>query len=202
MKTKILILAITLVMIGLPSFAQERPQGPPADDRQRDEGAFAPDPEKGGPPSEERREEIRKKIETIRIWRLTEELKLDANTSAKLAAVVSPFEQQRRDIMREHMTTMRELRLSLKSSRPDEAKLKAALEKLQKNQRALQELREKEFKALKDILTIEQQARYLVFQQEFQREMQGMIAGARGGGPGRGGMGPGPERDSAGRPRQ
>jgi Spy/CpxP family protein refolding chaperone len=90
------------------------------------------------------------------------------------------------------MITMRELRLLLQSSKPDEAKLKAAIEKLEKNRRAMHEVRNKEFSGLKDILTTEQQARYLVFQQEFRREMRGMISGARGGGPGKGGMGMGP----------
>ena len=44
------------------------------------------------------------------------------------------------------------------------------------------------------MLTVEQQARYVIFQQEFRREMRGMISGARGNGPGQGspGMGPGP----------
>ena len=116
-------------------------------------------------------------------------MKLDTNTSAKISSVLSSFDQQRRDIMREQMTTMRDIRFSLRSSKPDESKLKTALEKLEKNHRAVQELREKEFRALKDILTIEQQTRYLLFQQDFQREMRGMIAGARGGGQG---MGSGP----------
>ena len=201
--TRMFILMVALTMIGLPAYAQTRTQGQPPDDRQQDEGAFAPDPGQGSPPSDERREEVRKKIEAIRIWRLTEELKLDTNTSAKLSSVLSSFEQQRRDIMREQMTTMREMRLSLRSAKPDESKLKAALEKLEKNHRSMQELREKEFRSLKDILTIEQQARYLLFQQAFQREMQGMIAGARGGGKGMGsgpGLGNGQMRGGGGPP--
>jgi Spy/CpxP family protein refolding chaperone len=101
------------------------------------------------------------------------------------------MDQQRRDIMREQMAAMRDLRTSLKSPKPDEARLKAALEKLEKGRHTMQELREKEFKALKDVLTIEQQARFLVFQQQFQRDMRGMIAEARGNGPGSGRMGPG-----------
>jgi len=204
MKTaRMFILIVALAMIALPAFAQTRTQGQQPDDRQQDEGAFAPDPGQGSPPSDERREEVRKKIEAVRIWRLTEELKLDTNTSAKLSSLLSSFEQQRRDIMREQMTTMREMRLSLRSAKPDESKLKAALERLEKNHRSMQELREKEFRALKDILTIEQQARYLLFQQAFQREMQGMIAGARGDGKGMGsgpGLGSGRMRGGAGGP--
>ncbi len=187
---QILILAIALTMTGMPAFAQRQI----ADERPRDAGEFAPEPGQGGPPSEERREEVRKKIEAVRIWRLTEELKLDTNTSAKLSSLLSSLDQQRRDTMREQMEAMRDLRSLLKSAKPDEAKIRPLIEKLEKNHHEMQALRNREFKGLKEILTIEQQARFLLFQQEFQREMRDMIAGARGKGQGRDGMGGGPGR--------
>jgi Spy/CpxP family protein refolding chaperone len=88
------------------------------------------------------------------------------------------------------MEAMRTLRRALKTTKPDETKLKATLEKLVQNRHAMDELRDKEISGLKDILTIEQQARFVIFQQEFRHEMLGMISGARGGGgPGRGRMG-------------
>lgn len=183
----LLIVAATAVAAAAPAYAQQAQPGAQYDD----EMGFDNPPGRGNAATEEKREEIRKKIETVRIWRLTEELKLDTNTSAKLASIMSSVDQQRRDIMREQMAAMRDLRTSLKSPKPDEARLKASLEKLEKNHHAMQELRDKEFKALKDVLTIEQQARYLVFQQQFQRDMRGMIAEARGNGQGSGRMGRG-----------
>jgi hypothetical protein len=170
-------------MIGMPAFAQRRPSGPPPDDRQRGEGSFAPDQGQGNPQSEERREEVRKKIEAIRIWRLTEELKLDVNTSVRLSSLLSSLDQKRREFLREQMETTRALRQALRSKKPDEAVIKPLLDKLDSNQRAMQALRDNEIKGLKEFLTAEQQARYLLFQQEFQREMREMIAGARGSGP-------------------
>ena len=84
----------------------------------------------------------------------------------------------------------------LGSPKPDESKIKTVLDRLGKNQRTMQALRDKEFGGVKEILTIEQQARFLLFQQEFRREMQGMITNVRRGGPGpRGGLrGEGPDR--------
>lgn len=191
MKTIKLILILTLVlaMTGSTVFAQR--QGLPPDDRRRAEGEFAPDPGQGNPPSEERREEIRKKIEAIRIWRLTEELKLDAGSSARLASLLGPLDQKRRELLREQIELMKELRSSLRAARPDEGKIKSLLENFEHNNHAMQELRDREIKGLKEVLTTEQQARYLLFQQEFQREMREMISGARSGDQGRGGMGPG-----------
>jgi len=195
--TKILILTISLTMAGMPAFAQRQI----ADERPRDAGGVSPDPGQGGPPSEERREEVRKKIEAVRIWRLTEELKLDTTASAKLSSFLSSLDQKRRDTMRDQMEAMRDLRSLLKTAKPDEAKIKSLLEKLEKNHHEIQGLKDQEMKGLKDILTIEQQARFLIFQQEFQREMRSMISGVRGKGRGKGGMGlggpipGGPEED-------
>ena len=79
----------------------------------------------------------------------------------------------------------------LNAAKPDEGRLKTTLDKIEKSQRELIGLREKEMNGLKGMLTVEQQARYVIFQQEFRREMRGMIAGARGNGPGQGGPGQG-----------
>jgi len=197
---QILILTIALTLTGMPTLAQQQMSGP--DERPRGAGGFSPEPGQGGPPSEERREEVRKKIEAVRIWRLTEELKLDTNTSAKLSSLLSSLEQKRHAAMHEQMETMRDLRSLLKAEKPDEAKIRPLLEKLEKNHYAMQSVRDQELKGIKEILTIEQQARFLLFQQEFQREMRDMITGARGKGQGRRGgpMNDAPERDLQSRP--
>ena len=176
---KLVIIIIALALIGSPVFAQRSASGPPDTDKRQNQ-EFAPDRGPGGPPSAEKREEVRKKIEAIRIWRLTEELKLDTDTSGKLSALLSSVERKRRDIQREQRETTMQLRDILKSQKPDENKMKQCIDKLQSNHRAMQELRNDELKGMKEILTVEQQARYLVFQQDFQREMRDMIGGARG----------------------
>jgi len=196
-----LLTAAIIIVASVPAaFAQQASPGGRYDDM------MGPDNQtgRGNAMSEEKREEIRKKIETVRIWRLTERLKLDTATSAKLASFLNSFDQQRKSVMREQMAGMRELRSYLQSQKPDEAKIKTALGKLQKNQHALQELRDKEFDGLKEILTVEQQAQFLLFQQEFQREMREMIAGARGGGSGpwRGRMGNGPTAEKPVSPQE
>lgn len=187
MRAFVISLALITTAFGAVTPALFAQQGPPAgqyDDMMGPENQ----PGRGNTLSEEKREEIRKKIETVRIWRLTEKLKLDTTTSAKLASLLSSFDQQRQVIVREQMATMRELRVSLKSQKPDEARIKTALDKLQKDQHSMQELRDREYGGLKDILTIEQQARFLLFQQEFRHEMQSMISNARSSNRGRGPM--------------
>jgi len=190
---KMMIPAMVVAMVLSCAALASARQVPPAD-RYDDMTGIDNPQAPGGEPSEEKREEVRKKIEAVRIWRLTEALKLDAPTSSKLSALLSSFEQQRMGIMREQMAAMRELRRMLKTPKPDESKIKSALDRLEKNQHAMQALRDKELGGVKEILTIEQQARFLLFQQEFRREMQGIISNARKGGPGGGPRGEGPGR--------
>jgi Spy/CpxP family protein refolding chaperone len=186
LKIKVVLTAAALMCAATTaSFAQQAPPGGLSDD-----GTTYG---RGNAPSEEKREAIRRKIEAVRIWKLTEALNLDTATSAKLASFLGSMDQQRMGILRDQMMTMRELRRSLQNPKPDEKSLKVSLDRLGKNRLAMHELREKELSGLKDILTIEQQARYVIFQQEFQREMREIIAGARGkGGSGRGSTGNGP----------
>lgn len=142
-----------------------------------------------GPPSDAEREEIMKKVQAVRIWRLTEELKLDEKTSAKLAAVLSSMDQERRELMQKNRKAMQELRTLLGAGKPEDAKLKALLDGIEKNHDKMIDLRKRELREVRGLLTIEQQARYVVFHQQFRREMRGMMNRARGGGPGGPGMG-------------
>jgi Spy/CpxP family protein refolding chaperone len=189
---KICLLAALLTAVTMSAFGQQRPASTQSGGKCNDiPGVENPGQRgRGGPLSEEKREEVRKKIEAVRIWRLTEALKLDANTSAKLASLLSSVDHRRREILREQTQTISILRFAVRSPKPDEPKIKASLEKLEKNHLAMQELTNSEMSGLKNILTIQQQAQYVVFQHEFMREMRGMIGGAHGN-PGKGGMGVG-----------
>ena len=169
---RLVIMAAALLVVGAPVYAQQGP-GQTGGQYRNDSGTEA-----------KKREEVRKKIETVRMWRLTEELKLDEKTSARLASFLSSLDEKRRVLMHERMETMRELRAALKAGNPDEKKLKADLDKMEKVRRDMMELEGKELGGIKGILSVEQQARYVVFQQEFRRELRGMIEGAREGGPG------------------
>jgi Spy/CpxP family protein refolding chaperone len=175
-------MVLMFTSVAMTSFGQQSPASMQTNSQYNDELGIehTGGPGRGEPMSEEKRAEIRKKIEAIRIWRLTEELKLDANTSAKLSSLLSSLEQKRREIQREQMATLNMLQQSLKAPKIEESRIKSDLDKLEKDYRAMQDLKYKEMSGLKNILTIEQQGRYVIFQLEFMREMRGMIRGARG----------------------
>ncbi len=181
-KVKIGLMAALLTAVTISAFAQQRPAATQPGGQYNDAtGIENPgQPGRGRPMSEEKREEVRKKIDAVRIWRLTEALKLDANTSAKLSSLLSSVDHRRREIFREQVGTINALKFFVHAPKPDQAKIKASLERLDKNRLELQELTNSEINGLKNILTIEQQAQYVVFQHEFTREMRGMIGSAHG----------------------
>ncbi len=186
---KIFLMAALLTAVTMSAFGQQKPASTQPGGQYRDTTGVqnSGQPRRGEPMSEEKREEVRKKFDAIRIWRLTEALKLDANTSAKLSSLLSSVDHQRRDILREKTTTITILKYVVKSPKPDETKIKTNLEKLEKNHYAMQELINSERNGLKNILTVEQQARYVVFQHEFMHEMRGMMGGVYDN-PGKSGM--------------
>jgi Spy/CpxP family protein refolding chaperone len=195
---RISIIAAVLIIAGTTAYAQQSPVPGHRGGQYEDETGFD-NPQGRGGPDAKKREEVRKKVEAVRMWRLTEELKLDEKTSTRLASFLSALEEKRRGLTRERLGTMRDLRAILQAGNPDERKLKADLDKLEKNHREMADLQDKEAHGIKGILSVEQQARYLLFQQEFRREIRGMIAGARGNGQGMRGPGTGRMGEGAGR---
>lgn len=129
------------------------------------------------PPPKGQMEKVRKRIETLKMWKLTQALDLDEKTSAKLFPLLSKYDKKRAEIERAMRDDMKELRESLKERR--EGNLKNILDKLEQNHKAIQMINDEERAELKKILTIEQQARFILFQQEFDREIRRIIAEAR-----------------------
>jgi Spy/CpxP family protein refolding chaperone len=152
----------------------------------------APEPRRDRP-SEAQREAVRKKMDAVRIARLTETLKLDEKTAAAFIPVITVLEQKRRELYKAKHEIMQEMRVLLQASPPDEGKLKAAINKVEKNRQEIAAQRNKEFEAARNHLTVVQAARYIIFNQEFQQEMRRMMDGTRGGRTGKnpGGRGPG-----------
>jgi len=129
------------------------------------------------PPTKEQKEKVRKRIETLRMWKLTRILDLDEETAARLFPLLNRYNKKRAGIEQNLRGDMIALRDALKNKR--EGRLRDLLERLEKNHKALQRLKDEERTELKKILTLEQQAKFIIFQQEFDREIRKIIAEAR-----------------------
>ena len=136
-----------------------------------------PQEESDRPPTKEQMEKVRTRIETLRMWKLTKALDLDEKKSAQLFPLLNKYDKKRAETESAMRDNMRDLRESLKERR--EVQIKNALDRLELNHKSMQNIREAEREELKGILSIEQQARFIIFQQEFDREIRKIIEETR-----------------------
>ncbi|MEC4676819.1 MAG: hypothetical protein VST72_07885 [Nitrospirota bacterium] len=164
MRKKIILSALTLLMLTV--FATDgRCVGPGPDGPDR-------------PPSREQMEKVRERIEAIKIWKMTKALNLDEKTAARLFPLMNRFDKERGEIQRKIRDGLKEIKDGLKDK--DDRQLIGIMEKLEDYHRELQRLKDREWAELKGILTVEQQARFLVFTEEFQNEIRNIIARTKG----------------------
>ncbi len=136
-----------------------------------------------GPPTKEQMEKVRKRIETLKMWKLTNALDLDEESAAQIFPLLNRYNKKRAKLERNLRGDMTALRDAVKNKK--KGQLRDLLERLEKNHKALQRLSDEERTELKNILTFEQQAKFIIFQQEFKREIRKIIGEAKERRPGR-----------------
>lgn len=133
--------------------------------------------------------DTRDMIEDLRIVRLTKELNLTDQQLAKFLPKMREGQAARQDFHQKHMGLVKDLN-DLLNGKASDKDLQAKLSDLDKLENDFQARERDNRKALVSQLSVEQQARLVVFQENFEREMRELIRGFRqGGAPG---MGPPP----------
>lgn len=164
---------LVIVGFGLPCFSQ-----PPREGRSGGPDRFLARGDES-PPYREKREKIRKRIELIRMWRLTEELDLTEETGAKLFPILRTYDEKRIALQKERRNIMDQLRKALEDeATPDEA-IEATMERLDNNASAVSDSLRQQREELKGVLSPRQQAKFILFQRDFHREIRKIIAEAR-----------------------
>ncbi len=141
-------------------------------------GGFPPHGAEGK--GSERFEKIREKVEMIKMWRLTEELDLTEAQSTKLFAVMNESNDLRDSIhtqQRKLIDTIKELEET--NSFDDEKELARMIEKHTELQTTILESHLKLIEDVKDILSLEQQVKLILFQHEFRDEIRDLIRTAQ-----------------------
>lgn len=153
-------------------------------------------PAADGTPGEGDLTRVRKKIEALRAWRISEELDLDQETSARLFPVMRDADEKGWRIESMNRALIREMDLQLKKGEPDPGKINGILDRLQANRMEKARIENRHLKRVREILSPEDTARYLIFQFRFQKELKQKAARAFR--EGRGGQGPGVFRNDPG----
>jgi len=133
-------------------------------------------------------------IEDLRIVRLTKELNLTDQQLAKFLPKMREIEASRREFHQKRMGLIKDME-DLLGRKASEKDLQAKLSEMDKSETDFLTRERETRKALVGQLSVEQQARFVVFQENFEREIRELIRGIRQGGV-QPGMGPPPSPGS------
>ena len=122
--------------------------------------------------------QVRKKIEALRAWQLSEVLDMDEETNSRLFPAMRQADQERWKIESRNRQLVREMSQSLERRNPDAQKIDKILDELQSNRRELVRSEERHLERVRQILSPEDTARYLMFQIKFQKEIKRKAAQA------------------------
>jgi len=159
---------VALISCALAAPAGARGLAAPGDPAGASDGANN-DPEKAARRAARKaaREKLRKEVfdqmRAMRMWKLTEALKLDQDTAAKVFPLLAQYDERAAALAKERGQIARGVHQEMRSpGGPNRAKLDGLIDGLLANQRKRHELDEERFKALRQALTPLQQAQLLL----------------------------------------
>jgi hypothetical protein len=138
----------------------------------RPEGA-APNDDGSPLGSPERREQIKKKIRTMRAFTLTEELSLDEPTAGRLFPVLARFDDETDKLLQRRVELNRKLRHA--DTMRDPRQIERLLDEAIANQRAFRELEDRKITELRKLLPPPQMAKLLVVMPALERKIQNQL---------------------------
>ncbi len=120
----------------------------------------------------------REVIEKVRIYKLTEALDLTEEQTMKLFPRLRDFRKREREFQRQRVATIDKLRDLIKTN-AEEKEIVKVLDKLHEMQKNRLALQIKEMENIKELLTPVQQAKFLIFEEDFEREIRELIREVR-----------------------
>jgi hypothetical protein len=124
---------------------------------------------------EEEKENVRKQISTVKTWQMTEELDLSEEQATVLFPAQKSFEDRKTELSEQRQAIEAELDELLEAKDQNREGIKekmASLKEIDEKSRA----NEDQFRSkLSEILTVEQQAKYELFEKKFDARLREMI---------------------------
>jgi hypothetical protein len=125
---------------------------------------------------EKLREEVMDQMRAMRMWKLTEELKLDEATAAKVFPLLAKFDDKVRELGKARREAMRLLAEETQKAKPDNARIKTLIDELVAARGKRGALEDERFRALRQVLSSVQQAKLLLLlprlEDEFRRRIR------------------------------
>lgn len=165
--------ALCISILSFPCISEPRREGRP------EESGAPPLGDDQSPQAIEKRKKVRERIELIRMWKLAEELQLIEETGAKLFPILRKYDEKWIQLQEERRTIMKGLRKALKDEGTSDKEFEAAMVRMEEKAVVAVDLLRQQRQELKGILSPRQQARFVLFQRRFHREIRRIIAEAR-----------------------
>lgn len=117
-------------------------------------------------------QKLRDNINMLMLLRMTQVLDLTEEQAAKLFPKMNRFEKEKRKINQETGKQMRRLRLAVKEEELDKQEISSRLNRIKTLRSQLKTMEAEMETFIAQHLSVEQQARYLIFFQDFYQEMR------------------------------
>ncbi len=143
-----------------------------------------------GPGKDFLRDEVLDQMRAMRMWRITNELKLDESTAAKLFPLLAHADEQERDLGKERGEIIRALRDQMAAAAPDSSAVNGLIDRMVANRARRMTQEQEKFSAIRKVLNPIAQARLMMLLRRIEDEFHQRIREAAdrsrpAGGPGR-----------------
>jgi len=133
-----------------------------------------------------KRVKLEERLTTLRNWQLMEQFDLGPEKATKVFTILKNFDDQRVELIQKRRRLLQQLRKAVETTGAgDETKTETTLNSLMKQLSqtsvALARIPEKERRGLAEVFTPLEQARYILFVNDFSREMRRVIKKKRPG---------------------
>jgi Spy/CpxP family protein refolding chaperone len=126
-------------------------------------------------PEEGKRERLRDEIETMKMWKMLEVLNLTDEQSDKFLPAWRELQKAQKDFREKREDLLKSLEGVLGAEKPDEGKIRDIMGQLEKERSRLDEVQQRFRQKAQEVLTIEQQAKLLLFEDRFEKRMMEII---------------------------
>lgn len=126
-------------------------------------------------PEEGKRERLREEIETMKMWKMLDVLDLSQEQSDKFLPVWKEMQKAQKDFREKREDLLKSLESVLGEEKPAEGKIRDILGQLEKERSRFDEVQQRFRQKAQEVLTLEQQAKLLLFEDRFEKRMMEII---------------------------
>ena len=140
-----------------------------------------PGPRDGGGP---RREKMRERLQTIKIWQLTDKVGLTTEQSERFFPIYNKHQDDHRKLEEDRFSLIEKLDQMSEKKDISDSELKKVLDELSEIDTRMIAMRKSFLNEISGVLSTKQVAKLLVFEEQFKRRLQENIRDIRRGGSG------------------